>query len=149
LRKLTIAGCGNSLDSDQARAVTESCPEIEQLTIRNFAVSDNCAGELLRLKSLKHLDLTDNEGITGKFLVQANSQGLRSLILRDCTELNARGHLDEFVKLIQDDGTYPALSLIDTSCLWAGHGESMLKDGKLKKILKNVRPGLKWQEEQC
>mmetsp|Transcript_47806 Transcript_47806/g.79195 ORF Transcript_47806/g.79195 Transcript_47806/m.79195 type:complete len:379 (-) Transcript_47806:900-2036(-) len=148
LRKLTIAGCGNSLDRDQARALTECCPDIEQLTIRNFAVNDDCAGELLRLKALKYLDLTDNEGITGRFLVQANSKGLRSLILRDCTELNARGHLDEFVKLIQD-GTYPALSLIDTSCLWASHGESMLKDGSLKKILKNVRPEVNWQEEQC
>ncbi|GAB5362744.1 hypothetical protein AAMO2058_000824500 [Amorphochlora amoebiformis] len=147
IKTLKIAGCGGRpLDQDEARVLVDCCPDIEQLSMMDFVVNDRSAAVLLQLKNLVHLDLTDNEDISGKFLVGTESKSIKSLVLRDCTELNVRGHLDEFVRRLIE-GSFPNLSSIDTSCQWADHGESMLKNQALKRQLALARPEIVWCED--
>jgi hypothetical protein len=124
-----------------------SCPKLRVLRLRHCAVDESTAADLLGFQCIEEADFSDNESILGYFLelIPFHWPNLKSLALRDCTELQDENVLI-MVKLLVDGGC-PNLSYIDLSCQWSFYCDSLL-EATVKDELLLARPLLTWREDQ-
>lgn len=137
-----------------AEAFVASCSRVKHISFCHYAVDEDCARCLLELEHVVEADFSDNENLSGAFLVELPTKwaNLRRLVMRDCTELD-NDYVQNFASmLLQSYGGQLRycrdLRVADFSCQWAFHGDSFVGEGT-HRALPVVRPSFRWREDQC
>lgn len=138
-----------------AETFVSSCPNVQYVSFSHYTVDEDCVRCLLELEHVLEADFSDNENLSGAFLVSLPTRwvNLQKLVMRDCSELD-----DDFVHTFASmlshncSGTLKYchnLVYADFSCQWAFHGHSFIGDG-CRSALRSMRgDSLKWREDQC
>jgi hypothetical protein len=118
------------------------------LRLRHCAVDETTVTDLLGFQRIEGADFSDNESLLGYFmeLIPLHWPNLKSLVFRDCTELQEE-NVVSLVRLLVNGGC-PHLRYIDLSCQWSFYHDSLL-DGGLKEQLFLARPHVTLREDQC
>jgi hypothetical protein len=138
-----------------AEVFVSSCPNVHYISFCHYTVDEDCARSLLELRHVLEADFSDNENLSGAFLVRLPMQwaNLKKLTMRDCTELD-NDYVQMFASMIgQSYGGMlkycHSLEVADFSCQWAFHGDSLIGDGS-RLALRNTRArSFTWREDQC
>jgi hypothetical protein len=155
-----------------AKQLVASCPNVKKLRFCHYVLDEDCAQELLSFADISEADLSDNENLTGVFLLSVLERWtlLEKLVLRDCTELDhdcVHGFADALTVMRptpQSQGvpnvaeafeptmefTYcPHLACLDFSCQWSFIGDSLISEELLARLGTVRGPGFCWREDQC
>jgi hypothetical protein len=155
-----------------AKQLVASCPNVKKLRFCHYVLDEDCAQELLSFTDIREADLSDNENLTGVFLLSVLERWtlLEKLVLRDCTELDhdcVHGFADALTVLrpvpqlgdiSESSGaveptmefTYcPHLACLDFSCQWSFIGDSLISEELLARLGTVRGPGFCWREDQC
>lgn len=137
-----------------AERFVSACPGVKHISFCHYTIDEDCARCLLQLKHVIDADFSDNENLSGAFLVALPTKWvkLRKLVMRDCTELD-NDYVQTFASmLLQNYGGIlkycQKLAVADFSCQWAFHDDSLIGDG-IRAALSSVRASFRWREDQC
>lgn len=145
----TISGPQHCLEASAVTELTSACRKLKRVCFNHYVIEEESVQGLLKAPGLQEVDLSDNEGLHGFFLSEVPRAwpSLRTLALRDCTEMQETAVVDLVQELV--NGACQQLTAIDVSCQWAHINESFLSDTALREELAKRRPHLVWREDHC
>lgn len=142
------------LRPEVAQAFVASCPNVQYISLCHYTVDEDCVRCLLELRHVLEADFSDNENLSGAFLVSLPTHWvyLRKLKMRDCTELD-NDYVQMFASMLgQHYGGLMkychSLLVADFSCQWAFHGDSLIGEGSRNALSKRSASFI-WREDQC
>jgi hypothetical protein len=142
-------GPQHCLEAAAVADLTSMCSQLRRVCFNHYVIEEDAVQGLLKASGLEDVDLSDNEGLHGFFLSEVPRAWprLRSLTLRDCTEVQETAVMELAQQLL--NGACDQLTLMDVSCQWAHMNESFLSDSSLRDELAKHRPELRWREDHC